>query len=42
MTMMRFTDFSSKISAVERHLPKDILLWEQKGGKGKVVTVGPS
>jgi hypothetical protein len=37
-----FTDFINKISAVERNLPKDILPWERKGGKGKVVSAGPS
>ena len=36
--MPLFTDFSKKISVVEKNLPKDILPWEQKGVKGKVVT----
>jgi hypothetical protein len=36
------TDFSNKISAVEKNLPKDIMLWERKGGKGKVVAVEPN
>ena len=36
--MRLFTDFPKKISAVEKNLPKDILPWEQKGVKGKVVT----
>jgi hypothetical protein len=40
--MPLFTDFSNKISAVERNLPKDILPWERKRGKGKVVSAGPS
>jgi hypothetical protein len=40
--MLLFTDFSRKISVVERNLPKDILAWEQKDGKGKVVMVGPN
>ena len=38
--MRLFTDFPKKISAVEKNLPKDILLWERKGVKGKVVTTG--
>jgi hypothetical protein len=37
-----FIDFSTKISAVEKNLPKDILPWERKGGKEKVVAAGPS
>jgi hypothetical protein len=37
-----FIDFSTKISVVEKNLPKDILPWERKGGKGKVVAAGPS
>ena len=37
--MPLFIDFP-KISVVEKNLPKDILLWERKGVKGKVVTVG--
>jgi hypothetical protein len=40
--MPLFTDFSNNISAVERNLPKDILPWERKRGKGKVVLAGPS
>jgi hypothetical protein len=40
--MPLFIDFSNKISAVEKNLPKDIMPWEQKGGKGKVVVVGPN
>jgi hypothetical protein len=40
-TMRRsFIDFSKKISVVKKNLPKDILSWERKGVKGKVVTVG--
>ena len=38
--MPLFTDFSKKISVVEKNLPKDILPWERKGVKGKVVTTG--
>jgi hypothetical protein len=38
--MPLFTDFSNKISAVEKNLPKDIIPWERKGGKEKVVAVG--
>ena len=37
--MPLFTDFP-KISVVEKNLSKDILPWEQKGVKGKVVTAG--
>ena len=33
-------DFSKKISVVEKNLPKDIMPWERKGVKGKVVTAG--
>jgi hypothetical protein len=40
--MPLFTNFSNKISAVERYLPKDILPWERKRGKGKVVSAVPS
>jgi hypothetical protein len=40
--MPLFTDFSNKISVVERNLPKDILPWERKRGKVKVVSAGPS
>ena len=36
--MQLFTDFPKKIEAVEKNLPKDILPWERKGAKGKVVT----
>ena len=35
-----FTDFCKKIEAVEKNLPKDVLPWERKGVKGKVVMVG--
>jgi len=35
-----FIDFPKKISVVKKNLPKDILPWERKGVKGKVVTVG--
>ena len=38
--MPLFTDFPKKISVVEKNLPKDIIPWEQKGVKGKVVTAG--
>ena len=38
--MPLFTDFCKKIEAVEKNLPKDILPWERKCVKGKVVTVG--
>ena len=38
--MPLFTDFSKKISVVEKNLPKDILSWERKGVKGKVVIAG--
>ena len=38
--MPLFTNFPKKISVVEKNLPKDILPWEQKGVKGKVVTAG--
>jgi hypothetical protein len=40
--MTLFTDFCKKIDVVEKKLPKDILTWEQKGIKGKVVTAGAS
>jgi hypothetical protein len=36
--MQPFTDFPKKVSAVEKNLPKDILPWERKVVKGKVVT----
>ena len=35
-----FIDFPKKISVVEKNLPKDILPWERKGVKGKVITAG--
>jgi hypothetical protein len=38
--MLIFIDFTKKISVVEKNLPKDTLPREQKGVKGKVVTVG--
>ena len=38
--MLLFIDFPKKISVVEKNLPKDILSWEQKGVKGKVITAG--
>ena len=38
--MLLFTDFPKKIIIVEKNLPKDIMPWEQKGVKGKVVTAG--
>jgi hypothetical protein len=39
--MSLFTNFTKKIDVVEKkNLPKDILPWEQKGVKGKVVTAG--
>ena len=38
--MPLFTDFCKKIEAVEKNLPKDVLPWERKGVKGKVITVG--
>ena len=38
--MTLFTDFPKNISVVEKNPPKDILPWERKGVKGKVVTVG--
>jgi hypothetical protein len=38
--MLIFTDFTKKISVVEKNLPKDTLPREQKGVKGKVVTAG--
>ena len=38
--MPLFTDFPKKISVVEKNLPKDILPWERKGVKGKVVIAG--
>ena len=38
--MPLFTDFLKKISVVEKNLPKNLLSWEQKCVKGKVVTAG--
>ena len=38
--MPLFTDFPKKISVVEKNLPKDILPWERKCVKGKVITAG--
>ena len=38
--MPLFTYFPKKISVVEKNLPKDILLWKQKGVKGNVVIAG--
>ena len=38
--MPLFIDFPKKISVVEKNLPKDIMSWERKGVKGKVVTAG--
>ena len=38
--MPLFTDFPNKISDVEKNLPKDILPWERKSVKEKVVTAG--
>ena len=38
--MPLFTDFPKKIGVVEKNLSKDILQWERKCVKGKVVTVG--
>ena len=38
--MSLFTNFSKKISVVEKNLPKVILPWKRKGVKGKVVTAG--
>ena len=38
--MPLFTDFSKKISVVEKNLPKDILPYKRKGVKKKVVTAG--
>jgi hypothetical protein len=35
--MQLFINFPKKISVVEKSLPKDILPWERKGVKGKVV-----
>jgi hypothetical protein len=32
-----FTDFPKKISVMEKNLPKDILPWEQKDVKGRVL-----
>ena len=38
--MPLFIDFPKKINYVEKNLPKDILPWERKCVKGKVVTAG--
>ena len=38
--MPLFIDFLKKISVVKKNLPKDILPWERKCVKGKVVTAG--
>ena len=38
--MLLFTDFPKKIYVVEKNLPKDIMPWEWKGVKGKVVIAG--
>jgi hypothetical protein len=38
--MLLFTDFPKKISVMEKNLPKDIMPWERKDVKGKVVTAG--
>ena len=38
--MSLFTDFSKKISVVEKNLPKVILPWKRKDVKEKVVTAG--
>ena len=38
--MLLFTDFPKKISVVEKNLPKDIMPWERKCVKGKVITAG--
>jgi len=40
--MHLFSHFCRKISVEERNLPKNLMPWEQKGGKAKVVTAGPS
>jgi len=36
--MLLFTDFINKIGVVEKNLPKDVLPWERKGVKWKIVT----
>ena len=38
--MPLFTDFPKKTRVVEKNLPKDILSWERKCVKGKVVKAG--
>ena len=38
--MPLFIDFPNKISVVEKNLPKDIMPWERKRVKGKVITTG--
>jgi hypothetical protein len=35
--MQLFTNILKKTSAMEKNLPKDILTWERKCAKGKVV-----
>jgi hypothetical protein len=35
--MPLFTDLPKKISVMEKNLPKDILPWERKGVKGRVL-----
>jgi hypothetical protein len=38
--MPLFIDFFKKIKAVEKNFPKDVLPWERKCVKGKVVMAG--
>ena len=38
--MPLFIDFPKKTSVVEKNLSKDVLPWERKGVKEKVITVG--
>jgi len=38
--MPLFTNFPKKINVVKKNLPKDILPWERKGVKRKIVTAG--
>ena len=38
--MLLFTDFPKNISVVEKNMSKDILPWERKCVKEKVVTAG--
>jgi hypothetical protein len=40
--MPLFIDFCKKIDVVKKNLPKDVLPWEWKGVKGKVVMAGAS